>query len=77
MAQNAQCGNFGIFVSLIFYVKSILENLEVPKLPFWALDNTVNLVKISLQKLQKFIKSKFCATECVELTVLGPPKSLK
>ena len=30
----AQCGNFRIFLSLRFYVKSILENLKVPKLPF-------------------------------------------
>ena len=29
-----QCGNFKIFLSLRFYVKSILENLEVRKLPF-------------------------------------------
>ena len=35
----AQCGNFRIFLSLRFYVKSILENLEVLKLQFchyWA-----------------------------------------
>ena len=36
-----QCGNFKIFLQLRFYVKSILENLEVLKLPFiaisWAL----------------------------------------
>jgi len=31
---NAQCGKFRIFLSLRFYVKSILENLEVLKLPF-------------------------------------------
>ena len=30
----AQCGNFRIFLSLRFYVKSILENLEVLKLLF-------------------------------------------
>ena len=29
-----QCGNFKIFLSFRFYVKSILENLEDPKLPF-------------------------------------------
>ena len=29
-----QCGNFMIFLSLRFYVKSILEDLEVLKLPF-------------------------------------------
>ena len=31
---KAQCGKFRIFLSLIFYVKSILETLEVLKLPF-------------------------------------------
>ena len=30
----AQCGNFRIFQSFRFYVKSILKNLEVLKLPF-------------------------------------------
>ena len=30
----SQCGNFRIFLSLWFYVKSILENLEGLKLPF-------------------------------------------
>ena len=33
-SNNAQCGNFMILLSLRFYVKSILENLEVLKLPF-------------------------------------------
>ena len=32
--HNTQSGNFMIFLSLRFYVKSILENLEVAKLPF-------------------------------------------
>ena len=32
--NDAQCGNFIIFLSLRFYVKSKLENLEVVKLPF-------------------------------------------
>ena len=31
---HAQCGNFIIFVSLIFYVKLILEILAVQNLPF-------------------------------------------
>ena len=33
--QMTQCGNFRIFLSLRFYVKSILEILEVLKLPFF------------------------------------------
>ena len=38
--QRSQCGNFRIFMSLRFYVKSILENVEVEKLtslPFYWL----------------------------------------
>ena len=31
-----RCGNFRIFLSLRFYVKSILQILEVSKLPFFA-----------------------------------------
>ena len=34
VTQIAQCGNFKIFISLRFYVKSILWILEVQKLPF-------------------------------------------
>ena len=33
-----QCGNFGIFLPLIFFVKSIMAimaNIEIQKLPFW------------------------------------------
>ena len=33
----SMCGNFRIFLSLRFYVKSIIENLEVMKLPFIAI----------------------------------------
>ena len=31
--KETQCGNFRIFLSFRFYVKSILESLEVQKLP--------------------------------------------
>ena len=41
MTQNGgkfpQCGNFMIFLSLTFYVKSILENVRVEKMPFLRL----------------------------------------
>ena len=37
VSLTAQCGNFRIFLSLRFYVKSILENLEFLKLPFLPL----------------------------------------
>ena len=32
--QVPQCGKFRIFLLLLFYVKSILDNLEVLKMPF-------------------------------------------
>ena len=32
--RNSQCGNFIIFLSLRFYVKSIVEVLKLPYLPF-------------------------------------------
>ena len=56
---KTQCGNFRIFLSLIFYVKSIMQNLEVPKVPVSAILGAlsfVNLVNFSLQKVQNFIK---------------------
>ena len=56
-----QCENFKIFQSLRFYVKSFLENLEVLRLPFFVILgplNFVDLVNLSLQKVQKLIKIK-------------------
>ena len=37
---TAQCENFSIFLELRFYVKSIFENLEVIKMPFFAILET-------------------------------------
>ena len=51
---NPQCGNFRIFLSLKFYVKSILENLDVVKLPFFATLAALNLfhmVNFNLQNV--------------------------
>ena len=48
---RTQCGNVRIFPPLIFYVKSILENLKVLKLSFFAILGAlrfVNLVNLSL-----------------------------
>ena len=56
-----QCGNYIIFPSLRFYVKSILQNLDARKLPFFAILKSLNFVQLmdfSLQKVQKFIKIK-------------------
>ena len=36
VGNGSQCGNFRIFLSFRFYVKSTLENLEVPTLLFWT-----------------------------------------
>ena len=50
--ESSQCENVMIFLSFRFYVKSILDNLEVLKLPFFAIFvplNFVNLVNFSLQ----------------------------
>ena len=55
---RTQCGNVRIFPPLIFYVKSILENLKVLKLSFFAIfeiQKIVDLVNYSLQKVQKLI----------------------
>ena len=38
------CGKFKIFLALRFYVKSILENQEVLKLPFFAILQDLNCV---------------------------------
>ena len=52
---RVQCGNFSIFLSLRFYVKSIVEILEVLKMPFFVILETLHfdfLVHFSLQKVQ-------------------------
>jgi len=65
-------------------VKSIFENVEVLKLPFLAISgalNFVNLVNISLQKVQKYIRIhilKSKASKCVKMgdfPLLESPKS--
>ena len=58
---KTQCGNFRIFLALRFYVKSILENLEVLYLLLFAILGTlnfVNLVNFTLQNMQKCIEIK-------------------
>ena len=40
--NRSQCGKFSIFLSLRFYVKSILENVEVLKNAIFATSETVN-----------------------------------
>ena len=56
----------GLFCHFRFYVKSILENLEVLKLPFAILGalNFVDFAKISLQQVQKL---KFSSSKYVEM----------
>ena len=53
-----RCRNIRNFVSLRFYVKSFLEDLEVPKIAILGAMKFVNLVYFRLQKVQKFIKLK-------------------
>ena len=58
---HTQCGNFRIFMSFRFCVKSIRGNLKVLKLaflPFLGPLTFVNLVNFSLQKVQKITKIK-------------------
>ena len=57
------CGNFRIFLSFIFYVKSIFEDLEIEllKIVVFAILGVlkfVNLANFSLQKVQTFMKIK-------------------
>ena len=59
IAVFPQCDSVMIFLSLRFYVKSILGILKVEKLPFFAIQEAhyVLLVNFSLQKVQKFKKN--------------------
>ena len=59
-SKVSQCGNFMIFPSLRFYVKSTLENVKGLKIPIFAILgalNYINLVIFSLYELQNFIKN--------------------
>ena len=51
--RGSQCGNLRIFLSFRFYVKSILENLEVLKMPFCHLRGfeVKKLVEFKIQSL--------------------------
>ena len=64
-------------MSLIFYVKSILENLEVRNLPFWAFLETLNLDDLShfsLQKVQKIRNNQVCKIANATDFALAIPK---
>ena len=60
IVSSSQCENLIDFLSLIFYVKSILENQKVKIAVFVIVGalNFVNFVNCSLQKVQKPIKIK-------------------
>ena len=56
---KSQIGNFSIFLSFRFYVKSIFQNLKVLKTAVFAIlraQNFVNWVFFNLQKVQKIDK---------------------
>ena len=68
-----KCGNFRIFLTFRFYVKSILENIKVQKMLFFFVilggSEFLILVNFSLQRIQK---SKFRASKWGKMAVLGP-----
>ena len=68
----------GIFCHSVFMWKSILGNLEVLKLPIFAILgslNFVNLVNFSYKKCKNSWKSNFRASNCAKMVVFGPQKS--
>ena len=48
-----QCENVRIFLSFVFYVKSIFENLKVLKLPFLRRNGTLNFVTLEISAFNK------------------------
>ena len=73
--ESLQCENVMIFLSFRFYVKSILENLEVLKLPLFAILLIWSISAFNNCKHTK--KSKFRASKCVKMAdfvLLEPPK---
>ena len=56
LGNYPQCGNLSIFLSLRFYVKSILENQESPKTAVFAIFGALNLVNLVNSRLAKSAK---------------------
>ena len=55
-------------------MKSILENLKGLELPFYVILGAlyfVAWVNFSFEKVQKFMKSKFSVSKCVEMEVFA------
>ena len=76
-AKNAKkCGNFRIFLSLIFYVKSILPNLEVQTLPFWHFDCVVFCAIFEGWNLPNYQNSDFRVSDIEKMAIFELRKSL-
>ena len=62
----SHCGNCRIFISIRFYVKSILQNLEVLKLTFFAILGALNFIS-AFKKCKNAWKSKCRAYNCIKM----------
>ena len=70
----AQCRSFIIFLSLRFYVKSVLENSDGQKLPFLPFLGLCILLIWSIsacKNCKKSLKSKFRDSKCVKMAVFA------
>ena len=61
---------------LRFYVKSILNNVEVWKLHFFSISKAVNFVYSAFKKCKISWKSKFRYFKCVKIAGFEPPDLL-
>ena len=59
LGHCTQCGKLSIYLSLKFYVKSILEDVKVQKMPFLQFKGSemMVLVHFSLQKMQNITEN--------------------
>ena len=67
LCKFSKSGNYRIFLSLRFYVKSILDKLEMLFFCNFGALNLVDLVDFGLQKVQKIIKSQNSVSECTKM----------
>ena len=74
VSSTAQCGKFSTFLSLRFYVKSILENVNVQQMPY------LQLQRLGIFDLGTFQpsenakiheKSEIRVSKCVKMGVFG------
>ena len=74
VSSTAQCGKFSTFLSLTFYVKSILENVNVQQMPYLQFQSLGIFDLGTFQPSENakiHEKSEIRVSKCVKMAVFG------